>query len=232
MGGKNFTTEIIEKIGKIIEQEPDISRRGLSPRVCEMLEVRSAEVTLKAPRKSKAPAVKLFAVYALEANPPEGVEAIEWMLLSTLAIKTPSDALMQLQWYAKRWGIEVFHRILKSGCKVEQRQLESFERICNSLAIDMVVAWRIFFLTMQGREAPELDCTLYFTEYEWKALWTFINKTTTLPIAAPSLNVAIQLLGRLGGHLGRASDPPPGSEVLWRGMTRLADISEAYRLYR
>lgn len=196
------------------------------------LDVRSAEVSLKAPRKSKAPSVKLFAVYALEANPPEGVEAIEWMLLSTTAIKTPSDALMQLQWYAKRWGIEVFHRILKSGCKVEQRQLESFERICNSLAIDMVVAWRIFFLTMQGREAPELACTIYFTENEWKALWTFINKTTTLPIAAPSLNVAIQLLGRLGGHLGRAGDAPPGSEVLWRGMTRLADISEAYRLYR
>jgi hypothetical protein len=85
---------------------------------------------------------------------------------------------------------------------------------------------------MQGREAPELDCTLYFTEYEWKALWTFTNKTTTLPDAAPLLNVAIQLPGRLGGHLGRASDPTAGSEVPWRGMTPMADISEAYRLYR
>ena len=87
------------------------------------------------------------------------------------------------------------------------------------------------FLTMQGREAPELDCTLYFTDNEWKALTTFIQKTKTPPSRPPSLNEAVQLLGRLGGHLGRAGDPPPGSEVLWRGMTRLADISEAYRLY-
>ena len=222
-----------------LENQPvQATRKLLLPpieeRPCRQVElnVRSAKVTLKAPKNSKATAVELFAVYALEANPPEGVQAIEWMLLSTTTINTPSDALMQLQWYTKRWGIEVFHRILKSGCKVEQRQLESFDRICNSPAIDMVVAWRIFFLTLQGRKAPELACAIYFTENEWKALWTFINKTTTLPVAVPSLNLAIQLLGRLGGHLGRASDPPPGSEVLWRGMTRLADISEAYRLYR
>jgi hypothetical protein len=99
------------------------------------------------------------------------------------------------------------------------------------LAIDMVIVWRIFYLTMQGREAPDLPCGVYFTPNEWKALTTFVHKIKEPPTEPPTLNEAVALLGRLGGHLGRAGDAPPGSEVLWRGMTRLADISEAYRLY-
>jgi len=196
------------------------------------LEVRSSPITLKPPHSKKDyPSIDLWAVYAIEVDPPEGVEPLEWMLLTTVPTNDANHALTRLEWYAKRWGIEVFHRILKSGCKVERRQLESFERICNCLAIDMVVAWRIHFLTMQGREAPDLDCTIYFSNNEWKALTTFMQKDKTLPPRPPSLNEAVQLLGRLGGHLGRAGDSQPGSEVLWRGMTRLADISEAYRIY-
>ena len=105
--------------------------------------------------------------------------------------------------------------------------IASRERICNSLAIDMVVAWRIFFLTMQGREAPELDCTIYFSEHEWKALSTFVQKNKTPPAHPPTLHEAVRLLDKLGGHLGRPGGYP-GSEVLWRGMSRLADIREAY----
>jgi hypothetical protein len=153
------------------------------------------------------------------------------MLLTTLETTQPADALMRLEWYAKRWGIEVYHRILKSGCRIESRQLATLHRLCNCLAIDMVIAWRIFHLTMQGRETPDLPCGVYFAPDEWKALTTFVRKIKAPPTEPPTLNEAVALLGRLGGHLGRAGDAPPGSEVLWRGMTRLADISEAYRLY-
>jgi hypothetical protein len=81
------------------------------------------------------------------------------------------------------------------------------------------------------REAPDLPCGVYFTPDEWKALTTFVHKIKAPPAEPPTLNEAVALLGRLGGHPGRAGDAPPGSDVLWRGMTRLADISEAYRLY-
>ena len=114
---------------------------------------------------------------------------------------------------------------------MERRQLESARRISICLAVDMVVAWRIHYLTMQGRETPEMPCAIYFPPPEWKALCTFVEKVKTPPSTPPTLNRAVALLGRLGGHLERTGDGEPGSEVLWRGLSRLADISEAYKLY-
>lgn len=196
------------------------------------LEVRSAPVTLKSPRRaSHLPPVAVWAVLAQEVNPPAEVEALEWMLLTTVAVKHKEDAFERLNWYARRWGIEVYHRILKSGCRVEARQLEQAHRLLNCLAIDLVVAWRIYHLTALGEQTPEVLCTIYFTDSEWKALCTFVSRTKTPPALPPSLNEAVRLLGKLGGHLGRNGDGHPGTEVLWRGMTRLADIGFAYDLY-
>jgi len=196
------------------------------------LEVRSASVTLKPPQRSPhlAP-VAVWAVWAQEVNPPAEVEALEWMLLTTVAVKHQQDAFERLNWYARRWGIEVYHRILKSGCRVEARQLEQAHRLLNCLAIDLIVAWRIYHLTALGEQTPEVPCTIYFTDSEWKALCTFVSRTQTPPALPPSLNEAVRLLGQLGGHLGRTGDGHPGTEVLWRGMTRLADIGSAYELY-
>lgn len=198
-----------------------------------LLEVRTRPVSLCAPsRKADMPAVHLWAVLAREVNPPQGVDPLEWMLLTTVEVRQPQDAFDRLEWYARRWGIEVYHRILKSGCCIEARQLENARRLCNCLAIDMIVAWRIYYLTSLGEEAPELPCTLYFSDSEWKALVTFVNRTKTPPPSPPSLNEAVRLLGRLGGHLARTSDGHPGCEVLWRGMARLADVEVAYDLYQ
>jgi Druantia protein DruA/Transposase DNA-binding/Transposase Tn5 dimerisation domain len=196
------------------------------------LEVRSAAVSLKPPQRSPhlAP-VALWAVLAQELNPPLEIEGLEWMLLTTVAVKCKEDAFERLTWYARRWGIEVYHRILKSGCRVEARQLEQAHRLLNCLAIDLIVAWRIYHLTALGEQTPEVPCTIYFTDSEWRALCTFVNRTKTPPALPPSLNEAVRLLGQLGGHLGRNGDGHPGTEVLWRGMTRLADIGFAYDLY-
>jgi hypothetical protein len=196
------------------------------------LEVRSAKVTLKPPQRAPhlAP-VAVWAVLAQELNPAPEVEGLEWMLLTSVAVQHKEDAFERLNWYARRWGIEVYHRILKSGCRVEARQLEQAHRLLNCLAIDLVVAWRIYHLTALGEKTPEVPCTIYFTDSEWKALCTFVSRTKTPPKLPPSLNEAVRLLGQLGGHLGRKRDGHPGTEVLWRGMTRLADIGLAYELY-
>ena len=196
------------------------------------LAVRSAKVTLQPPHRSRhlAP-VGVWAVLAQEVNPPPEVEALEWMLLTTVAVSHKEDAFERLNWYARRWGIEVYHRILKSGCRVEARQLEQAHRLLNCLAIDLIVAWRIYHLTALGEQTPEVPCTIYFTDSEWKALCTFVSRTKTPPELPPSLNAAVRLLGQLGGHLGRNGDGHPGTEVLWRGMTRLTDIGLAYELY-
>jgi hypothetical protein len=99
------------------------------------------------------------------------------------------------------------------------------------LAIDLVVAWRIYYLTTLGEHTPEVPCTVYFTDAEWRALTTFVHKIKTPAPTPPSLNEAVRLLAQLGGHLGRTGDGHPGTEVLWRGMARLADIEQAYTLY-
>ena len=197
-----------------------------------ILEVRSAKVALKPPRRSAhLPPVTVWAVLAQEINPSREIEALEWMLLTTVPVKHKEDAFERLNWYARRWGIEVYHRILKSGCRVEARQLEQAHRLLNCLAIDLVVAWRIYHLTALGEQTPQVPCTIYFTDTEWKALCTFVSRTKTPPALPPSLNEAVRLLGQLGGHLGRNGDGHPGTEVLWRGMARLADIGLAYEIY-
>lgn len=196
------------------------------------LELRAKAVTLAPPKRSAhLPSVKLWAVLAREPQPPCGIEPLEWMLLTTIKTQTQTEVCRLLQWYTRRWQIEVFHRILKSGCQAEARQLENAQRLLNCLAIDMIVGWRIQLLAFLGHEAPDIACTVYFTDSEWKALTTFTTGTKTPPAVVPSLNQAVALLGRLGGHMGRTGDGHPGSEVLWRAMARLADIEAAYSLY-
>jgi len=231
--------ESCEFLWPLLEAQPIIGRRELLVPPSETraarqatLAVRTLPVTLRPPkRKAQLPEARTWAVLAQEIDPPADVDGLEWMLLTTVEVKNREDAYERLDWYARRWGIEIYHRILKSGCRVEKRQMENTHRLSNCLAIDMIVAWRIHHLTTLGQETPQVPCTVYFTDSEWKALTTFIAKTKTPPDHPPSLNEAVRLLGKLGGHLARTNDGPPGSEVLWRGMARLTDIENAYTLY-
>jgi len=228
-----------EALWPVLEQQPIIGERELLVPPSEhrkarkaVLVVRAAAVVLKPPRRKPhlAP-VPVWAVLAQEINAPEGIEALEWMLLTTVEVKHKDDAFQRLSWYARRWGIEVYHRVLKSGCCVEARQLENSRRLSNCLAIDLIVAWRIFHLVTMGEQTPDVPCTVYFAPSEWRALVTFVTKTKLPPPHPPSLNEAVRMLATLGGHLGRKHDGHPGAEVLWRGMARLADIDAAYQLY-
>lgn len=194
------------------------------------LEVRFAPVTLKAPhRKSSLPAVPIRAVYAKEVDAPAGVdEPLGWMLLSTLPVTSFEEAKNALTRYARRWGIEIYHRVLKSGCRIKDRQLGAARRLENCLAIDMVVAWRIHHLTWLGRETPDVPCTVFFEDAEWKALVGFINQTPVVPDTPPTLRQAVIMVATLGGFLNRKSDGEPGAETIWRGLQRLDDITKAY----
>lgn len=193
------------------------------------LEVRFAPVTLKTPhRKPGLPDVPLYAVHAKEIDAPAGIEPLEWMLLTTLATTSFEEAKAALAYYTKRWGIEIYHRVLKSGCRIEDRQLGTARRLENCLAIDMVVAWRIHHLTWLGRETPNVPCTVYFDDATWKALVGFMNQTPVVPAAPPTLRQAMIMVVTLGGFLNRKSDGEPGTETLWRGLQRLDDITQAY----
>jgi hypothetical protein len=197
------------------------------------VDIRFAEVQLNAPQScASASPVKVWAVYVVERACEQLVQSpIEWMLLSTVEVKSFEDAQRLVQWYSGRWGIEVYHRTLKSGCRIKDRQLGRADRIETCLGVDMVVAWRIYYLTMLGREVPELPCTVFFKDIEWKALCCYVKKTPVPPEKPPSLREAIFMVGGIGGHLGRKSDGFPGTQALWRGLQRLDTATEMYAIF-
>jgi len=194
--------------------------------------IRFGQVSLKPPCDKEATGgLTLWGILAQETQPPQGVEPIQWRLLTTLAVQTLQEAIEKIRWYTIRWQIEVFHKILKSGCRAEDRQLETAERLKRVLALDMIVAWRILFLTKLGRETPSGSVATILAEHEWKALYCFVHKTTQLPDQPPSPQEAMRMIGRLGGFLGRKGDGFPGSICLWRGLHRLNDIAATWLLF-
>ncbi len=212
-------------------QELGIPRRGKRPARVARLEVRYAQVRLQPPkRKRQLPEVALWAVLAEEVEASPGVDPLRWMLLTTLEVRTVEDATRLLAWYTRRWGIEVYHRTLKSGCRIEERQLGSADRIEACLAIDLVVAWRIFHLTKLGRETPDVPCSVCFDDAEWKALVAYTTHNPIPPATPPTLREAIRLVAMLGGFLGRKGDGEPGTQTLWLGVQRLDDLTAMWKL--
>jgi hypothetical protein len=121
---------------------------------------------------------------------------------------------------------------LKSGCRVEERQLGHADRLQACLAIDMVIAWRIHHMTKLGREVPDLPADVYFDTYQCQVLVAYETKKRKRPADAPALSLreAIRMTAKLGGFLGRKSDGEPGTETLWRGLLRLDGMTEGWRL--
>ena len=213
-------------------QTVHVPRKKKQPAREAKLGVRFAEVKLQPPHRKKGLGeLTIFAIVAEEIEAPEGVEGLKWILLTTCEVKTFEQAVEKLRWYCIRWGIEIYHRTLKSGCKIEQRQLGSAERIESCLAIDMVVAWRIYHLTKLGREVPDMPCTVFFEDAEWKALVAYKTQNPIPPEKPLTLREAIHMAASLGGFLGRKSDGEPGTQTLWLGLQRLDDITEMWKVF-
>ena len=177
----------------------------------------------------------LWALEAREENPPTGRAPICWRLLSTLPVGDAATARAQVQRYSQRWQIEVFHKVLKSGCRIEERQLETVERLQRCLTLDLIVAWRVLALSKAARDAaaqaaPE-PVSQWLEEHQWKALWCHRHRQTIPPASPPSTQEAQRWIAQLGGFLARKSDGHPGPMTLWRGLQRLNDITEAYLLF-
>jgi len=178
----------------------------------------------------KRPAVRLNFVLIEEIAPPPGEKPVRWLLATTLPVESMEDALRCVQWYAYRWTIERFHFVLKSGCKIEERQLETVEAMERAIPLFSIVAWRLLWLTLQARETPDALCTAILEEFEWKALCAVVpGGPRRLPVTPPTLREAVRMIAQLGGFLGRKCDGEPGPQTLWRGLRRLHDIARGWR---
>ena len=181
-------------------------------------------------RTEKLPDLDMNAIYVFESNPPTGVDAIEWMLLTNFPINSFTDALEKIKWYCLRWRIEMFFKVLKSGLKVEDCRLGSANRLAKYLAIMSIIAWRLFMITLLGRTDPNKPCTDLITEHEWKVLFLKVNKNKELPEEIPSVGEVVIWIARLGGFLARKGDGFPGTITLWRGWKRLADLTDGWQI--
>jgi hypothetical protein len=195
--------------------------------------VQATRVKLRGPRRpgdGKLPDVEVNAVLVWEPNAPPGVEPIEWLLLTDLPIDTVDDVLQVINYYKCRWQIEIFFRILKSGCKVEESQLHTAERFEPYLALNLIVSWRIMYLMMLGRECPDLPCDVAFDDDEWQVVYATVKKQPPPP-EPPPMKVMVGMIASLGGWLGRKCDGEPGPKAMWVGMQRMTDLALGWRAH-
>jgi len=163
-------------------------------------------------------------IHALETDPPSDREPIEWKLVTNLPVDDVNAAIEKLGWYALRWKAEIFHKVMKSGCRAEASRLETAERLAKFLALVAVISWRIFFLTMSARAKPDAPPETIFTAAEINVLDQIDASRSRPRLQRRTLDAYLLQIAMLGGYLARNHDPPPGNMVVWRGMTRLHDI--------
>lgn len=220
---------VIDVSGRRSKTRVESDRRGKSRQArTANVEVRACCANLRSPPRPdrKLPNVTLHVVLVEEAAPPAGEEAISWMLLTTLPIDTPEQVLTVIDYYCCRWPIENYFKILKSGCRIEDRRFETLARHLNATAVYMIVAWRIQLLCHLGRECPEMDCSVFFEESEWKAVYIVATRQDP-PEKPPDLNTIIRLIASLGGYIPR-KNTQPGIQTLWIGMQRMRDLACGY----
>ena len=216
------TAEEAAELGQI---EFDLPAAAQRPARHVVQTLRSVRVRLAAPYRcdKKLQAVEVTALLAREEEPSPGVEPIEWLLLTNLPVETLEAGREKMHWYLCRWQIEVYFRVLKSGCKVEQLQLHTRERLEAALALYLIVAWRVLYLMMLGRNCPDLPCNVVFAAEEWKAIYLVTQKKRP-PREPPALSLILTLVARLGGFLARKGDGLPGPKALWIGLQRARDF--------
>lgn len=169
-------------------------------------------------------------VWVTEIDPPAGEKPLDWLVITSLPVATPAQALECVRFYQVRWLIERFHFVLKSGCRIEQLQLEQADHLRRAVAVYAAVAWRLLWLTYQARQQPEDPATQLVDDVTWQALHQTLHPSAAVPAEPPTLRLFVRQIARLGGFLDRAGDGDPGVIVLWRGLRRLADIVTTWRL--
>ena len=231
------------KLRALVKSQPcagalvvEVPARNNEPARKATVSVHFATTTLVPPYRplgiqpQKLPAIDVSVVWVTEVNPPAGTTPLEWLLITNVEVTDFSDAIQRIRWYALRWQIEVYFKVLKSGNKIEDCRLQTSDRLLPYLALKSVIAWRLYWLTMYNRHAPTDDCTCVLTDYEWKALYCVTHRTTTLPYKLPTVSQVVVWIAKLGGFLARKSDGDPGVTAIWRGWQRLSDISDTFCL--
>jgi hypothetical protein len=206
------------------------ARPGRAARTAQV-ELRAQSVCLAGSRRQggRLPPVAVSAIYVREIDPP-ATGALEWMLLTSLPLESTEAARQVVDWYGARWEIELYFRILKQACRVEDLRLASGERLERALAVYQIIAWRVHHLTQIARSHPDVPCSQVLAPAEWRTLYALQTRQRP-PDEPPPLRQAVRLLAQLGGFLARKQDGEPGVETTWRGYMRLLQSIRALEIH-
>jgi hypothetical protein len=223
----------LQELIKAIPSETQIELNVPSEKRKATLELRFSPVTFRAPdrisRSQKKFLVNCWVVHVKEINALKKVEPLSWTLLTNVPVTSVEQALESLAWYRRRWSIEEFHKILKSGCTVEDCRLQTSEKLKRYLALFSVIAWRIFWMVHIKRANPKAPAEIVLTRSEIGTLQTLERfKELIQPEKKFTVKVALTAIACLGGYLNRKNDPHPGATVLWRGWQQLSAMAELY----
>ena len=228
-GNESLWDEIsnLEPNGIITLQIPDVKGQK---KTSVTVEIRYKQVEILCPKHSKSnyDSILLTAIEVRQPGITDDKKGIWWKLLTTLEVGNVEDVKKYILWYTYRWLIERFHYVVKSGCGIEDLKLKRAESLKKAIAMYSLAAFKIMQLTYQSRATPEVSCEVILTTDEWQALYLRMHKTGSLPASPPTLGQAAKWISRLGGHMGRKADGPPGLKTIWRGYIRLRDYTDIY----
>jgi hypothetical protein len=237
-GVTGHLAEVVRAAAVLGQHTIQIPRADDKPARAAVLTVRVAAMQVQPPHNAKQrnqlQPVPVWVVEAWEQTPPVGSAAVCWRLVTTEPVQSWEEALRALAEYVLRWRIERFHYTLKSGCQIEQLQLEEAARLANAMAVYSQVAVRVLRLTYQLRVEPTVAAETEFSVEELVVLQGCRQSQSKGRVteAVRTLAEAVGVVARLGGHLGRKGDGPPGVKVLWRGLQCLHDRILGYRIAR
>jgi len=220
--------EMCDERVKAVHRVQVVNRKGVNSQAT--VEVRYRRILVLPPigKHNRYHGLSLTVIHARERGKPKDRAPIDWKLITDLPVTNRYEAIEKLDWYAMRWKIETFHKVMKSGCKAEESKLRTAGRLTNLMAIFCIIAWRVFWLCMINRTAPDSTAKTVFTKIEMRLLDHLVpvrNKPHK-----NTIKKYLTLLARLGGYLDRSHDPPPGNMVVWRGFRRLTDIHLGFNL--
>jgi hypothetical protein len=169
--------------------------------------------------------IEVTAILCVENHPSDGAKPLEWLLITDLTVNSFEEACEKIRWYTCRWQIEIFFKVLKSGCQIEKLQLTDKNfRTC--LSIYIIIAWRTLHLVMVGRQSLDHSCESILSKDEWQTTYVIVKRKKP-PKIPPNLNEMLRLVATLGGYLNRKSDPPPGVKAMWIGIRNMQEHLKA-----
>ncbi len=184
------------------------------------LDVSFSKIKIKGPKSRKDEIISCNVVYVTEKDQPKGQEALEWILLTSIDVNSFEDACQIIEWYRCRWIIEEYHKAIKTGCKVEDRQLKTEERLENFLGVANIVALRLLKLRDVARNTPGILAKEVIDPLKVDILIRYRRlKKKDITIYEYYREVA-----KIGGFIGRKSDGEPGWQTLWHGEMELTQL--------